>query len=145
MTFLSSFVLQMIYLFADCRFPIKRYNLTCLIPPVEERMKSTRIVSMRDLTSPEHEQERASDILQAVVEGTTDAIFVKDIDGRFIMINPAGAAAIGRTVDEVIGKTTEEVLDPEIAARLTADDMSVMARGVPKVVESELPTPQGAR
>lgn len=103
------------------------------------------IVSMMDVTALEMEQQRVSNILRAVVEGTTDAIFVKDTDGRFLMINPAGAAAIGLTVDEVIGKTTDQVMDAETARRLTADDRRVMSSGVPEVVETELPSPRGRR
>ena len=34
---------------------------------------------------------------KAVIEGTTDAIFVKDLEHRYLMINEAGAAFIGRT------------------------------------------------
>ncbi len=43
-------------------------------------------------------------LLHAVVEGTSDAIFVKDLEGRYLMINSSGARLIGKTVKEVIGR-----------------------------------------
>src|SRR2546426_7436938 len=47
-------------------------------------------------------------LLNAVIEGSTDAIFVKDRRGRYLMINSAGACAIGKTRAEIIGKDDTE-------------------------------------
>ncbi|MEJ1978031.1 MAG: ATP-binding protein [Acetobacteraceae bacterium] len=38
---------------------------------------------------------RSRDLLQAVVDGTTDPIFARDLTGRFVLVNQAGAAALG--------------------------------------------------
>ena len=36
-------------------------------------------------------------MLEAVIEGTTDDVFVKDLDGRFIALNAAAArTSVGR-------------------------------------------------
>ena len=40
-------------------------------------------------------------LLRAVSDGLTDAVFVKDRQGRYLFINPAGAKFLGRTVDPV--------------------------------------------
>ena len=53
-------------------------------------------------------------LLNAVVEGTADAIFVKDFQGRYLMINAAGARFLGKAVDEVIGKD-DRVVSPDTA------------------------------
>jgi len=37
-----------------------------------------------------HELQRNLSLLQGIAEGTTDAVFVKDLDGRYLMINAAG-------------------------------------------------------
>ena len=47
--------------------------------------------------------------LHAVTEGTTDAIYVKDGLGRYLMINTVGAQLMGKAVDEVIGKRDTEL------------------------------------
>jgi PAS domain S-box-containing protein len=68
-------------------------------------------------------------LLAAIVEGTLDAVFVKDRAGRYVLINDAGAQAFGREVDDVIGATDAELLDPGAAAEIMARDDEVMSGG----------------
>jgi PAS domain S-box-containing protein len=75
-------------------------------------------------------------LLNAVVENTTDAVFVKDPAGRYLMINPAGAAMTGHTVDEVIGKDDTAVFEPEVADRIRRRDRDILASGEPETYES---------
>ena len=42
-------------------------------------------------------------LLSAVIEGTPDAVYVKDRNGRYLMINGAGARMLGLAAKEVIG------------------------------------------
>lgn len=81
-------------------------------------------------------------ILAAVTEGTTDAVFVKDCEGRYLMINSAGAAFLGKSVDEVIGKIDTELFSPETARQIMADDRRVMDSGQTQTFE-ELGTADG--
>jgi PAS domain S-box-containing protein len=69
------------------------------------------------------------DLLRAVIEGTTDAVFVKDRRGRYLMINNAGARFLGRTVAEVIGKDDTELFSPETASAIMEGDRRIMATG----------------
>jgi nitrogen fixation/metabolism regulation signal transduction histidine kinase len=70
----------------------------------------------------------SSVLLSAVSEGTSDIVTVKDLEGRYVMINPAGAEGVfGRPVEEVMGKTTAELLPSrESAERAMASDRRVM-------------------
>ena len=68
-------------------------------------------------------------MLAAIVEGTLDAVFVKDRAGRYVLINDAGAQAFGREVDEVIGLDDAELMDPDAAADIMARDRDVMGGG----------------
>jgi sigma-B regulation protein RsbU (phosphoserine phosphatase) len=72
---------------------------------------------------------RSEALLRAVSEGTTDAVFVKDLRGRYLMINPAGARLLGRSVEEVIGKDDRELFDPDGARRIMEGDRRVIAVG----------------
>lgn len=45
-------------------------------------------------------------LLQAVVEGTADAVFVKDLQGGYLMINSAGARFLGKTVEGCSARMT---------------------------------------
>ncbi len=88
------------------------------------------------------ERERAKGALQqnygllsAVVEGTTDAVFVKDRRGRYLMINTAGARFLGKAVAEVLGKDDTELFSPETAREIMAADRRVMATGEAQTFE----------
>ncbi|MGE5612570.1 MAG: PAS domain S-box protein, partial [Bacillota bacterium] len=68
-------------------------------------------------------------LLRAVTEGTTDAAFVKDIHGRYLMVNTAGSRLLGKSVSEVVGKTDAELFTPESAQRIRQIDQAIMAEG----------------
>jgi PAS domain S-box-containing protein len=76
-------------------------------------------------------------LLQAVIEGTTDAVFVKDTEGRYLMINTAGARLLGLTVDEVIGKNDLDLFSPETGLRIIEGDRLVMRDGTTRTYEDE--------
>ncbi len=68
-------------------------------------------------------------LLQGITEGTTDAIFVKDLQGRYLMINSAGAGFLGRGVDEVIGKTDAELFNPDAGRTIMERDRLTLQSG----------------
>jgi PAS domain S-box-containing protein len=78
-------------------------------------------------------------LLSAVIQGTTDAIFVKNLEGRYLMINTAGAAAFGRSIEDVIGKDDTELINPEIAHKIQQEDNKVLSSGKTQVYEDVLP------
>ncbi|MEO8450553.1 MAG: ATP-binding protein [Gemmatimonadota bacterium] len=74
-------------------------------------------------------------MLSAIVEGTSDSVFVKDLAGRFLLVNDACARAIGRRAGEVIGKTNAELHDTEVADTLVQQDNEVVTAGVTMTFE----------
>lgn len=61
-------------------------------------------------------------LLNTIVEGTADAIFVKDLQGRYLLINQAGAQMIGRPVAAIIGQDDFAIYAPEVAKRIRTND-----------------------
>jgi len=74
-------------------------------------------------------------LLQGITEGTTDAVFVKDLQGRYLMINSAGAGFLGRSIEDVIGKDDTEVFSPEIGRAMMERDRAVLQSGEVKTYE----------
>src|SRR3954466_3653984 len=74
-------------------------------------------------------------ILQAVIEATPDAIFVKDLGGRYVVVNAAAARFLGKTPAEIVGKDDLELYPEETARRFMADDQRVLATGEPQTFE----------
>ena len=66
---------------------------------------------------------------KAVIEGTADAIYIKDLEHRYLMINQAGADSIGRPVDMIVGFTNDDVLEAESARRIREQDNETIASG----------------
>ncbi len=99
------------------------------------------------------ERERAADhrrlealaLLQAITDSSGDAIFAKGIDGRYLLCNTACATGLGLAPDAVLGRHTDELLAPEHAAALTANDRLVLEGGRNQVFEERVDTPQGSR
>src|SRR5215211_7306518 len=73
--------------------------------------------------------QNASDILLAVIDATPDAIFVKDLEGRYVLANRAAARFVGRTPDQVIGRLDFELYPEETAQRFVQDDKAVLESG----------------
>jgi PAS domain S-box-containing protein len=73
--------------------------------------------------------QQSYDLVRAVVEGTTDAVFVKDCEGCYLMINAAGAGFLGKTVAEVIGQDDTQLFTPLTARAIMEGDRRIMATG----------------
>ena len=68
-------------------------------------------------------------LLQGITEGTTDAVFVKDLQGRYLMMNSAGARFLGRSVEEVVGKDASQLFSPESGRQIMERDRIVLQSG----------------
>jgi PAS domain S-box-containing protein len=55
------------------------------------------------------EFKRTADLLQAVVDGTNDCVFVKDLQGRYLLINKAAQRMVNVKMTEIIGHTDGEI------------------------------------
>ena len=74
-------------------------------------------------------------ILRAVIAATPDAIFVKDLEGRYVVVNGAFARFIGKSMVEIVGKNDFE-LYPEVDARAFIEaDRQVLATGQAQAFE----------
>ena len=73
--------------------------------------------------------------MQAVMDGTADAIFLKDLHGRYNLINAAGARLIGRPIAEIIGRDDAQLFPPTVAAQTQAHDRQVLETGLSHTYE----------
>jgi PAS domain S-box-containing protein len=82
--------------------------------------------------------QKSHDLLQTIIESITDPIFVKDREGRFVMINSAAAKLVGKPAAEIIGQDDTYIFSAEIAQQLTEHDRRLMASGQTQVYEENL-------
>lgn len=75
--------------------------------------------------------------LEEVVSAIPDALFVKDRERRYVLVNAPFLALAGKREDEVIGRRDESFLPAENAERYRATDDDVLERGRNVRVEQE--------
>jgi len=78
------------------------------------------------------------EMLNAIVEGTTAAIYVKDLQGRYQLMNSAGVALVGKKLDEIVGKKDSELFSPESAGEIMARDQEMLQSGAVSTYEEEI-------
>ena len=88
-------------------------------------------------------QEFNRGLLSAVVSGTSDAVFVKDIQGRYLLINAAAAAVVGRSVSEIVGRDDCFLFPAETAREVMARDRAIIAGGQNQTLEEQVSTFDG--
>jgi PAS domain S-box-containing protein len=76
-----------------------------------------------------------SDLLEAVIQATPDAIFVKDMSGRYVLVNDAFARFIGKSPSQILGRHDLELYDRETAERFIESDRTVLSTGVAQQFE----------
>lgn len=82
--------------------------------------------------------ESQSRLLNDVVAGTSDAVFVKDIQGRYLLVNRAGAQFIGKSMPEILGKNDTELFDNPSGEHVMALDKAIMEAGTTQTHEEKL-------
>ena len=90
-------------------------------------------VYFQDITARRRERRELEDshaLLRAVIDGTEDAVFLKDRESRYLLINPAGAAIMGHPVADIIGKDDTAFCSPDTARNIRARDLHILASGL---------------
>jgi PAS domain S-box-containing protein len=74
-------------------------------------------------------------LLDSVVEGTTDLVYIRDLDNRFSLANGACAKLFGREANEVVGKTMRELLPNDSYDAVAQSDQDVVHAGATRTIE----------
>ena len=104
------------------------------------------IYQVRNASRREYEAQaeklRAKQLLEAIATGSTDMIFAKDLEGRYLLVNKEMARLIGKSAVDVIGGSDLEFF-PEQAAMFGINDRRVIAEQRTRTFEETLSTANG--
>ena len=67
-------------------------------------------------------------LLREIIDKTQDAIHVKDIQGRYILVNPAASAVLRHSTDEIIGRTAVDFVNEAEYTRIFQTDQQVLTQ-----------------
>ncbi len=118
--------------------------LSVLVAPhvVEGGRVAGLVVFADDVTERRRAEEAAHNhhqLLSCVFDGTSDAVFVKDLEGRYLMMNAAARRVTRRSDADIIGRTDHELYPPHLADQFRADDQRVLAGQEQEFVEQLMP------
>lgn len=84
---------------------------------------SSPLLSLLQQTIPnELSQDGLNTFLLTLFEETPNIMFVKDRDGKYVMVNKAFTESFGISLEDVIGKTDYDFMDEPQAAECTSSD-----------------------
>lgn len=106
---------------------------------------SGQLVGLQGIFSDVTEQKRAEQaleqeryLLNALMTNVPDSIYFKDIDGRYLRINPAKAHSSRlSSPDEAVGRSDFDFFSPEHARDAFADEQRILATGESLVSKEE--------
>jgi PAS domain S-box-containing protein len=81
--------------------------------------------------------------IQAILDNTTAVIYLKDMEGRFVLINRQFEKLFNITREEIVGKTDYELWPKEMADAFRKNDLEVLKARAPLEIEEIAPHSDG--
>jgi two-component system sensor histidine kinase/response regulator len=91
------------------------------------------------------EKNQSNQLVAMLADNSSDSIYIKDLEGRYLLVNPEAAKALGGSPEQIVGKTDAEILLPEVAKRFRENDLLTMENMVMRMYEEELVNIHGKR
>lgn len=135
----------------SCHFINGRKLFLGLVRDITERVEAEqalrRLTAELELRVVERTQQlrRTTNTLQAVMDGASDAIFLKDNERRFLLFNRAAERMSGWKSADVMGKTVEGLFGAEAGGQIRKIEANVLTTGETITVEETLSMPNGRR
>jgi PAS domain S-box-containing protein len=93
----------------------------------------------------QNELREAEEKIRLLLEAASDIICIKDLQGRYLYVNPPAAELAGRQAAELVGLTDAEIFPPRLARALTSRDAEVTGGGLALCFVESMRSPQGTR
>lgn len=71
------------------------------------------LVTAAEVQRSQEERLRALNLLGAIADGSNDAIFAKDLEGRYILFNRAAGRFVGQAPEDVLGRDDRAIFPLE--------------------------------
>lgn len=105
--------------------------------------QKARLAEAVETTVAQAERLQALSLLNAIADGSEDAIFAKGHDGRYLLFNRAAARYLGKPADQILGQRDDTLFAPDLVAAMAAHDARVIASEESETTEQTLETAVG--
>jgi len=68
-------------------------------------------------------------LLQSIIDNTTNPVFIKEINGQYLLVNKQFQSLFGTKDSSVIGKTDYDIFSKELADKIRSNDLDVIKAG----------------
>jgi PAS domain S-box-containing protein len=96
-----------------------------------------------DCATPQRDATVGPDQLLALLDNTTAVIYMRNVDGRYMLVNAEYERLFGIRREDIIGRTDHEIFPVHIADEFRANDIAAIAGRRPIQVEETAPGDDG--
>ena len=131
-------------MFGGLRQLLVKLISAALTRPIPSGPQRANIDLAQEVTKGERTQEASAQaLLEAVIDNSPAVIYVKDVQGRYLMVNRRYTDILHLASEAVIGKTDHELFPKATADAFRAMDERVAAQGKALTVEEVAPQSDG--
>lgn len=98
---------------------------------------------VRDRQQAAEEMRESQRRLQEVLDHAMAAIYLRDADGHYLLVNRRWAVLAERRAEDVVGKKIDAIMPPDVVEALRAHDRQVIESGTSMQFEETIPQPDG--
>lgn len=117
------------------------------LTPITEHGRVTGIIGVaRDVTEQKERKQKLQRVdrrFQTVLNTMSAAIFLKDTDGEYLLMNRAGRELLNMDDKNIVGLTDDDLFPPDVAEAARSDDRRVIENGDVIETEETIPTNAG--
>ena len=106
-------------------------SISCINGADERRRFIVQLQDVTDRRRLERDVARSRERLQALIDGMPNVVFVKDLEGRYELVNHALANGQGLLPEEMVGRLDRDLFPPEIVERFETFEREARESNVP--------------
>ena len=129
---------------------IERQWLVCFHPQKDANQQVVGVnVVVQDITEAKRDEvirkrteadlANTASVLYSIINGSSDVIFVKDLQGRYVVANSTAASWLETTTEAMLGQDDTHLFPPQLAQEIQQTDRQVIQTSEAVVFEEQVP------
>src|SRR4028118_375498 len=104
-----------------------------------------RVCKQSEASTDKTERRESQQLLQGILDTAPVGIFLKNLQGQYILLNPYWLSTMGLSQEQALGKTDYDLFVPEIASEIAKRERAVLDAGGAVTYEEVIPNPDKTR